>query len=209
MCVCTCETSSDRCPSPPPPAWGRHGQVWSHANLQLGGSPERPAASDTLHIRLRRVFQKALHSLGQELTFFFPLKKHVYFSRNLIPGVPTLSHLHQLKWHFWRDMWSCRSLRRLSSAWYPFSFLDLKQKKRKSRFIFKMILTKSFLQIGWDWIFFSHGVSCHIVLLLCMMEAAVRPQAVVWGPVPGFTLPKYSTEHQTRFCSGGTPELVF
>lgn len=65
-----------------------------------GGSPERPAASDTLDVRLRTVFRKTLRSLSQELFPPPPLKKHVHFSRNLIPGVPTPSHLHQLKWHF-------------------------------------------------------------------------------------------------------------
>lgn len=153
--------------------------------------------------------------------FFFCLKKHVYFSRNLIPGVPTPSHLHQLKWHFWRDMRSCRSLWRLSSAWSPFSLLDLKQKqnrkkkKRKSRF-----LTKSFLQIGLDWIFFSHGFFGHIVLLPCMMETAVRPQAVACGPRPWVQTagllhradrreagPLH--ENQTSFCSGRTLEVMF
>lgn len=56
----------------PPPIPGPEAST-ARCDLMLtyntGGSPERPAASDTLHIRLRRVFQKALHSLGQELIF--------------------------------------------------------------------------------------------------------------------------------------------
>lgn len=165
MCVCICETSWDRCPSPPPPPRGQCGQVWSHVSLQREGSPERPAASDTLDIRLWTVFQKALHSLGQELIFFFfLLRKHVYFSRNLIPGVPTPSHLHQLKWHSGELCDPTGSPGDWVQRGLPSCCLTLNI-KRGSHVVFRMILTKSCLQMGLDWIFFSHGFFWHIVLL--------------------------------------------
>lgn len=86
--------------------------------------------------------EKLCIPLGQELSLFFFLKKnkktkkHVYFSRNLIPGAPSPSHLHQLKWYFCRDMWSCRSLQGLCSAWHPSHFLTWKQNKTKEEVTF-------------------------------------------------------------------------
>lgn len=141
--------------------------------------PRKARASDTRAISPRTVFLQALHSLGQKLSpLRTPLQKHVYFSRNLIPGVPTPSHLHQLQWHFWRDMRSRRSLRGLSLVSLLVRVTLNKQKKKsKSRFVFRMILTKSCLQTGLDWIFCSPGFFCDIVLLPCLPEAAVSPQA--------------------------------
>lgn len=163
-------------PRPGPASVARCDPCWPPAR----GSPERPghlipaiSAPEQCSYRLCIPWVKSSLPPAPSRT---PLQKHVYFSRNLIPGVPTPSHLHQLPWHFWRDMRSRGSLRGLGSAWSPFSSRDLKQKKRKSRFVFRTILTKSCLQIGLDWIFFSHRFFCHIVLLPCLTEAAVSPQ---------------------------------
>lgn len=187
MCVCICETSWDRCPSPPPLPGGQCGQVWSHASLQWEGSPERPAASDTLDIRLWTVFHKALHSLGQELIFFS--QKTCVFQQKFNPWGSNSFTLTSVKMAFWRVMRSYRIPQRLSSAWSPFWLLDLKQKKRKSCFVFRMILTKSCLQMGLDWIFFFHGFFWHVALLPHMMEAAVRPQAMFRRAGPEFEQP--------------------
>lgn len=70
-----------------------------------------------------------------------------------------------------------------------------------------------------NWPGLIHGFLGHIVLLPCMMEAAVRPQAVACWPCPrvqAVQLPHKARvgeagplhENQTSFCSGRILEVI-